>query len=149
MSIIYNVIIRSTPITANKASSIHLSRLFVDTFPSYTKRLSTTATKFTTIQECCSRHNVGKNVINNCGRNRQFLLPFLNQRNFLGTQRFKNKVEINNTSSQPKNEWAELKKLPLVKRLHVMFKKYWYIAIPFHCVNCAVWFASFFLLAQL
>ncbi|KAH9416068.1 hypothetical protein DERP_000564 [Dermatophagoides pteronyssinus] len=144
MSLIYNVIIRSPIISANKFSTNSLLRLnqFQLKFHSNTKRLTTT--KFT-IQQCLSRYNVlsGKNV-NHFGRN-EFLSK--NQRNFFGTQKFKDKVELN-IQPKPKNEWEELMKLSLVKRLHVMFKKYWYIAIPFHCINCAIWFASFFLLAQ-
>lgn len=147
MSLICNVIIRSTIISANKLPTNHLPRLIIDTFnrkfPSNTKRLTTT--KFS-IQEYCSRYNVilGKNV-NYCRRNQSLLS---NQRNSFGTQKFKDKLEINHKPT-PKNEWAELMKLSLIKRLNVMLKKYWYIAIPFHCINCAVWFVSFFLLAQL
>ncbi|UXI18872.1 hypothetical protein NH340_JMT04815 [Sarcoptes scabiei] len=46
------------------------------------------------------------------------------------------------------NEWDELTKLPLTKRLHLMLKRYWYIAIPFHLVASCFWFGSLFLLCK-
>lgn len=53
-----------------------------------------------------------------------------------------------NVAKNNSNEWEELLKLPLMKRMKVMFKKYWYIAIPLHCVNSALWFASMFFLVK-
>lgn len=50
--------------------------------------------------------------------------------------------------SVPANEWDELQKLSLGKRLKVMLKKYWYVAIPLHFVNCSLWFVALFILAK-
>lgn len=49
------------------------------------------------------------------------------------------------TARIAQDEWAELQKLSLMKRLHVMLKKYWYVAIPLHCVNCGLWLLALYL----
>lgn len=96
---------------------------------------------FTRYPRITFRHFSGRRIQNknaNVGSKNLFLSFF--QKSF-----FNANVTNNNNNS---NEWEKLLKLPLMKRMNVMFKKYWYIAIPLHCINSALWFASMFFLVK-
>lgn len=63
-------------------------------------------------------------------------------------QQFSSLFKISQRSFTGKNDWNELQDLSLMKRLKVMLKKYWYVAIPIHVVNSIVWFTCLFLLMK-
>lgn len=46
------------------------------------------------------------------------------------------------------SEWETVKALPLGKRLKYMLKKYWYIAIPIHCISSALWFGALYMICK-
>ena len=47
------------------------------------------------------------------------------------------------------DEWAELAKLSITKRLKILIKKYWYVAIPLHMANSLAWFGGLYLICRL
>jgi hypothetical protein len=64
------------------------------------------------------------------------------------SQIYRNAIKEKTQNSEPTNEWQELMKMSLFKRFKVMFKKYWYISIPVHCITSGIWFGLFYLIAK-
>jgi len=83
------------------------------------------------------------------------LKPFQPRNYFSTTQRSQRLDQIHKNGSKEKtpskeaiNEWQQLREMSLFKRFKVMFKKYWYISIPVHCVTSGLSFGLFYLIAQ-
>lgn len=91
------------------------------------------------------------NNYNKCQRNH--LEPassslFLCPRRFLGTNARK---PVEKSVEQQKIEediFDESSKLGLFARFKLMYRKYWYVLIPVHCVTSAGWLAGFYYLSQ-
>ncbi len=64
------------------------------------------------------------------------------------SQIHRNVIKEKTQNSEPMNEWQELMKMSLFKRFKVMFKKYWYISIPVHCITSGLWFGLLYLIAK-
>lgn len=77
-------------------------------------------------------------------------LPRLQHVRFLGTSD-KNFADGIKTPEQKKIEediFEESSKLGLFARFKLMYKKYWYVLIPVHCVTSVGWLAGFYYLSK-